>query len=232
MTDINKYTSGDKAHVVARALLGAIPYAGAAATELLGLILTPPIEKRREQWMREIGEKLKELAEKEIDISGLGENPQFIDTVLQATALALKTSDQEKITALKNAIINTVLGEAPDLTLSQIFLNLIDNFTAWHIKILHLFNDPSDWFKNNNVPLPSYISASLKNIATDAFPELNGYGELIDLIWSDLNRAGLTNTTSLSSMMSGNGLLAVRTTEMGKQFLKYIATKNLMNSND
>jgi len=149
MADINKTTSKDVAYATAKAVLGSVPIVGAAASELLGLIVTPPIEKRREEWMTEVGQKLKDLEEEsKIDITSLTENQQFVDTVLQATTFALKTSDKEKIAAFKNAIINTALGDAPNLTISQIFLNLIDNFTTWHIKVLHLFDNPTEWFKN------------------------------------------------------------------------------------
>ncbi|HEY5370509.1 MAG TPA: hypothetical protein VIJ75_16110 [Hanamia sp.] len=224
MADINKTTSKDVAYATAKAVLGSVPIVGAAASELLGLIVTPPIEKRREEWMTEVGQKLKDLEEEsKIDITSLTENQQFIDTVLQATTFALKTSDKEKIAAFKNAIINTALGDAPNLTISQIFLNLIDNFTTWHIKVLHLFDNPTEWFRINNKSLPNYMAASLTSVVIDAFPTLKGQGELLNLIWFDLKRAGLHNTSDLGTTMSGNGLLAERTTDLGKQFLKYIS---------
>jgi len=224
MADINKTTSKDVAYATAKAVLGSVPIVGAAASELLGLIVTPPIEKRREEWMTEVGQKLKDLEEEsKIDITSLTENQQFVDTVLQATTFALKTSDKEKIAAFKNAIINTALGDAPNLTISQIFLNLIDNFTTWHIKVLHLFDNPTEWFRTNNKSLPNYTAASLTSVVVDAFPILKGQGELLNLIWFDLKRAGLHNTSDLGTTMSGNGLLAERTTDLGKQFLKYIS---------
>ncbi|MCX6233479.1 MAG: hypothetical protein NT175_01965 [Bacteroidetes bacterium] len=223
MTDINKITSKDIAYTTAKAAIGSIPIVGAAASELLGLIVAPPLEKRRAKWMTEIGQKLKDLEEvKRIDIQSLTENQQFIDTVLQATSFALKTSDEEKILAFRNAIINTALCDAPDFTMSQIFLNLIDSFTTWHIKILYLFDNPTEWFKNNNKTLPNYSSAGLIEVVTEAFPTLRGQNELLNLIWSDLKRAGLHNSGDLEAMMTGSGLLAQRTTDLGKRFLKFI----------
>lgn len=223
MKDINKTTKQDVAYAAARAIVGSIPLAGAAASELLGLIVTNPLEKRRSELLTDIGERLKNLEEvKQLDIASLSENQQFIDTVLQATTYALKTSENEKIEAFKNAIINTALNHAPDKTVSQIFLNLIDNFTAWHIKILHLFNNPEGWFKTNNRPIPNYMMSSLNSVVSDAYPELTGHGELLNIIWADLKRAGLHNSGDLATMMSGNGLLSPRTTEMGKKFLNYI----------
>lgn len=220
---INKTTSGDIAYTVAKAVIGIVPYAGSAASELLGLIVAPPIERRRNKWMTEVGQRLKDLEEsKRIEINELVENDQFIDTVLQATIYALKTSEEEKIKAFKNAIINTALNDCPDKTISQIFLNLIDNFTTWHIRILYFFNDPEEWLKTNDVTLPNFMAAGLIDVLKLAYPELNGQRDLVNIIWADLKRAGLHDSGDLGTMMSGNGLIAKRTTDLGKKFLKFI----------
>ena len=55
------------------------------------------------------GNNLKLKENSKIDLSKLADNEQFIDTVLVATALALKTSEKEKIKAFKNVILNTAL---------------------------------------------------------------------------------------------------------------------------
>ncbi len=87
---------------------------------------------------------------------------------------------------------------------------------------MHLFNDPEDWFKTNKQPTPNYVAAGLNSVVTDAYPELKGQGELVNIIWADLKRAGLHNSGELGAIMTGNGLLAQRTTDIGKKFLKYI----------
>jgi len=43
---------GDIAHRAAKSVLGTIPYAGTSASELLRLILTPLLEKRRNEWIK------------------------------------------------------------------------------------------------------------------------------------------------------------------------------------
>jgi hypothetical protein len=195
-----------------------------AISEILTMIITPSLQARREEWMSEIGQILKELEEaNKVQLESLTTNQQFIDTVLQATNYALKTSDKEKISIFKNVIINSALGDTPEQTISHIFLTLIDSFTTWHIKILKLFDNPTAWFRANNKTLPNYMAASLSTVVIEAFPILKGQNELLDLIWSDLNRAGLHNTSDLRTTMSGNGLLAERTTNLGKQFLRYIS---------
>jgi hypothetical protein len=223
MDDINKTTPDDIIYASVKGGVGSLPIVGAIASELLGLIVAPPLEKRRNRLLTEIGQRLRDLEKaKRLDISSLTGNQLFIDTVLQATSYALKTSDEAKVTAFKNAIINTALNDSAEDTTGQIFLNLIDSFTTWHIRILYLFNDPEEWFKKNGRPTPSYMSGGLNSVVTHAYPALKGQSELANIIWADLRGAGLHNSGDLGVMMTGSGLLAQRTTDMGKRFLKYI----------
>ena len=227
MSDINKPTAGDYTFALTKGGLGAIPIVGSIASELLGLLVTPPLEKRRQDWMTEVGTKLKELEENsKIDLSTLADNEQFIDTVLVATTLALKTSEKEKIKAFQNAILNTALGVSSDNTKGQIFLNLLDTFTIWHIKILHFIDNPTKWFENAGQNPPNFMMGNLSSVLTNAFPPLSGQQELLDVIWRDLHDNGFHNTSGLMTTMSGNGLLANRTTQLGQEFLKFISTSN------
>ncbi len=220
---MKKETKNDIAYGVAKAALGSIPIVGAAASELLQLLVTPPLEKRRNEWMIELGEKLKHLEQKEeLDLNELSNNDIFIDVVLQATQLALRTSEKEKIEYFKNAILNTAVNENPQITEIQIFLNFISTFTVWHIKILKLFDNPEEWFNKNGKSLPNYMAAGLSNVLEEAYPELSRKRELYDLIWDDLSRASLHKTSGLHTTMTGSGLLVPRTTTFGKEFLKFI----------
>jgi hypothetical protein len=173
--------------------------------------------------LNDLGERLRQLEkEKGLDLEALRENDLFIDTVLYATQLALRTSENEKIEYLRNAILNTALGDTPEQSLTKMFLNFIDAFTVWHIKILSLFDDPDCWFKTHNKLFPNLTMGGLSNVIQEAYPELKGQDDFCNLIWEDLKRAGLHNTGSLHAMMSAQGLLASRTTDFGKQFLAFI----------
>ena len=224
MDDLNKTTPQDIAYAATKAAVGSVPIVGAAASEILGLIVTAPLEKRRNKLLTEIGERLKALEEaSRLDLGTLADNQLFLDTVLQATTYALKTSEEEKISAFKNAIINTALNQTPDETVSQIFLNLLDNFTSWHIRILDLFNNPEEWFKTHNRTFPNYTSAGLSTVLGHAYPELKEQNELSNIIWGDLKRAGLHNSgDTLGGTMTASGLMSQRTTDMGRRFLRYI----------
>lgn len=224
MSDINKTSKGDILYATVKAGLGTIPILGSAATELFGLVVTPPLDKRRQEWMNEVAEKIKALEENnQITFKSLSQNDQFLDTIITATSFAIKTSEQEKIIALKNAVINTALNESPDKTKSQIFLNLVDTFTVWHIKILDFFDNPKLWFEKSGQTPPNLMMGSMFSVLKKAFPMLVGQDELVDVIWNDLHDAGFHQSSGLKTTMTGDGILAERTSQLGKEFMHFIS---------
>jgi hypothetical protein len=214
-------SKGDAAHAVGRCLLSLIPYLGGPAVELFSALVTPPLERRREDWMRNIGEALRDLHEAEhINIDKLSEDDGFIDTLLIASQTAMRTSQEEKLESLKNAVLNTALPNHPDIALRHIFISLVDEFTEWHLRLLKLFQDPPAWAEANGYEFP--VSNSLSRILESAYPELQGKRSFYDLIWNDLVTRGLTNTGSLHGMMTSHGTLERRTSGIGNQFLRFI----------
>jgi hypothetical protein len=87
---------------------------GAAAAELLGLVVTPALARRLRAWQEQVGEGLRAL-ERDLGvvIEHLGSNDAFIDVALQATQAALRTSQREKLEALRDAVMNSALPEPP-----------------------------------------------------------------------------------------------------------------------
>ncbi len=220
--DINKLGKDDIAHTAAKVALGFIPVIGSAASELFSLIITPPLEKRRAEWMNDIATRLKELESKEVlNIVSLKDNEQFIDVILQATSYALKTSETEKIKAFQNAIINTATGDAPDKAKTQIFLNQLDNLTDWHIKILDFINNPTQWYERRNLRPPSN-RMTISGMVLDTFHDLQKDDEFFHVIWNNLISAGLIGSVNPNTMQSPQGLFSERCTQFGKEFLEFI----------
>jgi hypothetical protein len=210
----------DTAHTVARAALSFLP----GATELFSNIITPPLEKRRDEWIESIARALKELEAKldDFKIEDLSQNEVFVTTILQATQVAMRNHQQEKLEALQNAVLNSALRTAPDEDIQLMFLQFVDNFTSWHLRILKFFDDPQEWGKQHSVKFQELMAGALTNILNDAFPELGGRREFYDQVVRDLNTRGLLGIDSLHTTMTGRGLFGSRTTDLGKQFLKFI----------
>ena len=228
MSDDPKYqppksSLGDKAHTIVKAGVNLTPIAGGSASELLNLIVTPPLEKRRIKWMEEVGEGLRKLEGKhKIDLESLQDNDDFIDVVLEATTIAMKTSNQRKREALKNAILNTANNTAPDESLRIMFLSYIDTFTEWHIKLFVLFNDPQGYLDKNNLSMGNIVGGGPDNLIHKAFPELREKRDFYDSIWKDLFAKALVTGEMLHGQMTLKGILSRRTSKIGDDFLKFI----------
>jgi hypothetical protein len=212
---------GDSAHAVARAVLDGIPVVGSAAVELLQAIITPPLERRRNEWMSDVAEAIRELQRRGLRPEKLRDDPVFIDTVLSASQAAIRTSQAEKRHALRNAVINSALPGAPDVAIQQMFIALVDRFTEWHLRLLKLFQEPGEPYSQAGGA--QLYMGGLSSVLETVYPELTGRRSFYDLVWSDLNAAGLLNTSTLHVTMSGQGLLAKRTTELGDTFLAFIS---------
>lgn len=216
-------TGADAAHLAVRAAISAIPTLGGPAAELFSALIAPPLERRRRAWMEEVAEGLRKLEDQgKVSFDELQEDEAFIDTLLHASQAAMRTHQQEKRAALRNAILNSALPNPPDESLRLVFLSLVDQFTVWHLRLLKLFQDPEGWARKHNRSYGSIYAGGLSSILESAYPELRGRREFYDQVWRDLYLRGLVNTESLHTMMTASGLMAKRTTDLGDRFLKFI----------
>jgi hypothetical protein len=224
-TDIPKPGRGDALHAFARAGLGSAPIVGAAAAELFNWFIKAPLERRRDEWMAEVGERLKELEEKHgLNLADLQTDEAFVDTVLQASQVALRSAQREKREALRNAILNSALHHGPDESEQQMFLHLIDRFTPWHLRMLDFFNDPPAWFDHHKKARPEYhIGSCLDTVLQVAYPKLKPREPFYTQVCGELDNSGLfSRGMNLKTMMTADGWTASRTTERGKAFLRFI----------
>ncbi|HWY98166.1 MAG TPA: hypothetical protein VNY36_03675 [Bacteroidia bacterium] len=221
----------DYLYSLTKGAIGSIPIAGAAAAELFSLIITPPLEKRRKEWMENIGKGLAELeVGSKIDLNSLSDNQEFIDVIIQASTYAIKTSQKEKIEILRNAILNTALGASPDTITRQIFLKLIDDFTPLHLQILHLFADPFKTLDTTYEQVQGTMgTGTLLAIVNEMYPVLGKQLNLLNVIRTDLNSSGLVDLPGWQDMMGITSIYAKRTTNLGVQFLQFIQSPEPQN---
>lgn len=226
MEEKPKIGAADIGHTLAKAALAAIPYVGGPAAELFAAVLTPPIVKRRDQWVQSMGEDLMRLKEKidGFNFDDLSSNEQFVTAAMHATLSASRNHQKEKLEALRNAVLNVAMKNEPDEDLQLIFLNHIDDLTPWHLRILTYFKNPTEWFKNNKVKQPDLEFGGLPDGLYAAFPDLRKQGVLVEQLIEDLKSSGLLTLTSLKTTMTGHGIFETRTTDLGNRFLKYITS--------
>jgi hypothetical protein len=126
-----KSTSREIVERIGEAALGSVPLVGAALAVSFVTALGWRLEQRREKWFTQLAEGLEELRQRveDLDLETLADNDLFVDAVVTATRTVEHTHQEDKISALRNAVLNSVAPDAPDADTQAIFLNLIDRFT-------------------------------------------------------------------------------------------------------
>ncbi len=117
--------------------------------EIFNAIVKSPIEKRKQEWVESITAGLIELEKKveSFSIDELKNNEVFISVLLEASQIAIKNHQKEKLNALKNGVLNsattsTASGFEKDMEERRKiqFLYLIDRMFPEHIEILKYFS--------------------------------------------------------------------------------------------
>jgi len=116
---------------------------GGTVTEVLSVVLAPAVARRRDEWFKELADALDEVERKVegFKVGNLQHNEIFVSAVIQATRTALGTHQQEKLTALRNAVLNTALNKILDDDKQVVFWSLIEVLSGTHLVLLDLFNN-------------------------------------------------------------------------------------------
>jgi hypothetical protein len=224
LTKRPKETALDVAHTVVKAALGSVPVVGSAASELFAAIVTPPIVRRRDEWVENIALGLERLRTGEgLNYDELPRNEAFISTVLHATQAALRSHQQEKLDALRNAVLNSARPGAPDDDLQLMFLDFVDTFTPWHLRVLRFLDNPKEWLVEHSVRYQHISIGAVSSFLELAFPELVSRRNFYEQLAKDLHTRGLVSMENLHVTGTADGMVAPRSTEMGRLFLKFIS---------
>lgn len=241
-----KYSVGDVGHMLMKAGFSAFPVVGGPLAEFFAFVVASPIEKRRDNILIEVVEKLNELEKKydDFDIKKLAEDEMFITTFTHATTIAMRNHQKTKLKALQNAILNSALVRRPEDDLSLIFLNFIDSFTELHLILLSFFSgDTALTYKNDAI---SKVTGSqsvnglhfvLNEFIELCLPDLKGKKDIIDLVINDLQKNNIISVdTSHFPTLDGeypsfdfynDGSMSPIVSEIGAQFLIFINEPDL-----
>jgi len=213
--DIPKPKSGEALHTFAKAGLSAIPIVGGPAAELFAYVVVPPLTKRRDEWLQSIADGLKALEEKveNFSIESLSENEDFVTILMEASYLAVRNHQKEKIESLRNAVLNAAL-EAPEEQAQAILLQFLAVATPWHLRVLTFYQSPEVYLKKAGIK-PS-TGDHLSDFVSHVFKELEGNDAFRLQIERDLLHYGL--------IFPESAWYSERTTNTGDKVLKLIAS--------
>jgi hypothetical protein len=206
---------------VAKGAIGEIPFVGGVLQEFVDRVIGDPLKKRQDEWFKSVGEALAELQGRfeGFDPSGLADNQEFLSTVYEASQQAMKNHRQEKLEALRAAVLNTALGIKLDEVLRSRFLALVDQYSPVHLRALRLLCDPTT---------SPEMTAAARRISMGSFDPVikaafTGAEEAaVDVVLADLARDGLAESSPKVMQTGGDALLRKRSTALGDDFLRFI----------
>lgn len=228
-------TAGDAAHSSAKALLNIIPIVGGTLTEIFNLLVMPPIEKRRNEWMVTVVKSLQILEEGQKGIvQDLANNQEFISILIETSLHASKTHLVEKHKKLRNALINSIQNEFT-YDIKQVYVNFINELTLTHIEVLKVvFEKPYSLVEAKSYQL-IYDSLNqgkseiLTGMEISTFRFLLKDLESKGLLFISRELSDIENQVSKAGYLLLGGskemLPYVKVTDFGLNFLKFVETE-------
>jgi hypothetical protein len=214
----------DVARDAARAAISVVPMVGGPLQVAFEALFASPIEKRKEEWLKKLAEVVVELGERvaELTPERLAQDDVFVTVVMQTSQIALRNHQVEKLDALRNAVLNSVLSTIEEDEMF-IFLRLIEQLTPVHLRTLKFLDDPEAWMRQHGTHHPGWSMGAVSTVLEHCFPHLTGRRDVYDQIVNDLQTDGLVGSGSfLHTTMTADGMLGSRTSTRGKAFLAFI----------
>lgn len=202
--------------------LAAVPVVGGPVQVLVDAVLVPSIDRRREAWLRKLGELVNELSER-IDgwtPDALSDDEPFVSAVVEASRIAMGTHLEEKLNLLKNCLANMALSTARDDFLDLQMFQYVDHLTPEHFVVLQYLDNPGAWFDARDIARPSIHMGAPRSVLIHA--RLPVAGVALEIVLRDLNDRGLADTGSLGAMMSEAGVWQGRVSDLGRALLEFV----------
>lgn len=109
--EVPKETTKDVLQRLLSAAISEVPR-GTLATDFFHIMFIPAVEKRKESFLKDVLTSLSALEQTNqgFKLPELGSNERFVTALLQVVPIATKTHQKKKLEALRNATLNTAMG--------------------------------------------------------------------------------------------------------------------------
>lgn len=212
----------------AKAAATLMPYIGSFAVELYSHHRNAAAQERMHGFYIRIGEAVTALENWKEELT---EREAYKSTLIEAADLAIRTHDEIKLEALKNAVINSALMPSLDEYKRTIFMDLISRYSPFHLRLLYIYDVPdevinSDYVKLYALELDGSDPLDLEGTQPFHVPVADLCREAFGLPEVDVARVG-NQLLDMDHLISGDGTIQVRPrrsslTEMGKEFVDFI----------
>jgi hypothetical protein len=182
----------DKLHRIIRTTLSVSTIMGVPSVvsgvllENFNLLWKPPAEARAERWVTDVIDSLNSLTERIENIEELIVSEEFQSLLITANQLVLKHHQVEKIKFFSNAVVNSITTPSLNYDKKFTFINLLDELTVSHIKILELLRNGIIWGVDKETTesrYPYYVARELFKL----YPDLVSEQLFVEKIVQDLS---------------------------------------------
>ncbi|MBI2330933.1 MAG: hypothetical protein HYU84_01930 [Chloroflexi bacterium] len=182
-----------------------------------------------EKWREEIVHGLRYLEENRgIKLDELQDNDLFISIVSQATTIAIRTHQKEKLEALKSAIVNSVTSSKMEEDFQLTFIRFIDELSPSHLNLLKFFinNEEEIKFLKSYPAIYQLISRNNTSISKNQFKLLIGDLNIRGLIHISIDIEDFEEIYQASSILwdeTNDELPRLIVTDIAKKFIHFIS---------
>lgn len=229
--DIEKYDPviepiEDKLHRLTRAAAGSVPVVGSSLAEIVSAIITPPYEARTNAWLHILSKTMNTLIDSHNQTeSSLRENNNLLSAIIRSSDIAVRTSSPEITQALSNALVSVALNQNLEEAIIAIYLNSASRLTSPHLKLLTYLS---------GLPEPEQTTQLTEKHQLLFFKSLSDYDkdftdrEITHRLTQDLiNERILGLPDKASQSMSGPNFINMRLTQLGRDFVDFIAVREV-----
>lgn len=214
---------------IVKGAISAVPFVGGVISEVGNLYLNP-LERRKQQWFIEVSEAIEEIRNRyNLLPESLQSDDRFISFLYEATFIALKNHQRQKIEALKSALVLAAKpGQISDDLLFQ-FLRYIDELSPTHLTILACLNKEAGRFKKMEKleqvysKIQTYLGTRIERMAFRSF--MHDLDSRFLLRLGDLEDFGEYETKQIAILTEGSTIRPLKVTSLGRSFLSFIDGK-------
>jgi hypothetical protein len=175
---------------------------------------------RLEEFAAQTAEDLRELADEiEADYIKTDNFAFMFEKCFRGVA---ENPQREKIEAFRGILINSAIRKDYSEEEKEYFVNLVNNLSALHIRILGFLHSPVEYLNAAGIS-QNQIQGGFRQFMPIAIPGVEL--DVIKSAFGDLHRFGLTNTDQgiFSTMTASQGmqLLGSRVSEFGRRFMQF-----------